>query len=245
MILRTVLISIFGFFLILFQKERPVYLFMIGDSTMCNWTEEYRPETGWGQVLHEFFTGNIKVSNHARSGKSSKSFREQGYWQLVLDSICQGDYVMIQFGHNDSKTDSARFTDPKTSYKLNLVRYVEEVRSRKAFPILCTSIVRRRFNGKDQFFDTHGDYPDAVRQVARDLNVPLLDLQQKTAKLISGLGPEESKKIYLNTKPGEYPHWPDGVKDNTHLSPYGARQVAALAVEAITEQKLRLMDYLK
>ena len=234
-------ISVFGFQ----QQARPIHVFMIGDSTMADKDPKTEPETGWGQMLQSFFKDTVKVSNHAKNGRSSKSFIDEGLWKVVLDSMQSGDYVIIQFGHNDQKPDEARHTDPFTTYKGNLQKYIKETRAKGAFPILCTSIVRRKFDEQGNLTDTHGDYPGAVRQAAQELKVPLLDLQLKTQKLVSDLGPEKSKSIYLYALPNAYPNRPEGVQDDTHLNVEGATAVARIAVEEIKALKLPLAEYLK
>ena len=228
-----------------YQEKRPVHVFMIGDSTMANKKPETEPERGWGQMLQLFFTGEVKVSNHARNGRSSKSFIDEGLWQVVLDSLQKGDYVIIQFGHNDQKNDTARHTDPYSTYKSNLEKYVNETRSKGALPVLCTSIVRRKFDEQGNLVDTHGEYPDATRQVAREMKVPMLDLEERTKNIVSDLGPEKSKVLYLHTNPGEYPNRPNGVKDNTHLCIEGAKTVARFAVEEMEDLELPVMKFLK
>jgi lysophospholipase L1-like esterase len=225
-------------------QNRPVHIFMIGDSTMADKDPKAEPERGWGQMLQSFFNDAVKVSNHAVNGRSSKSFMDEGRWQVVLDSLQSGDYVIIQFGHNDQKPDLARHTDPHSTYKSNLEKYINETRAKGAFPVLCTSIVRRKFDEKGILADTHGEYPDAVRQAAKELKVPLLDLQLKTKILVSKLGPEKSKSLYLHTAPGAYPNRPDGVQDDTHLNPEGATAVARMAVTEMKALKLPLTDHL-
>jgi lysophospholipase L1-like esterase len=226
-------------------QNRPVHIFMIGDSTMADKDPKAAPETGWGQALQSFFSDTVKVSNHARNGRSSKSFIDEGLWQVVLNSLQPGDYVIIQFGHNDQKPDAARHTDPQTAYRSNLEKFVNETRAKGAFPILCTSIVRRKFDEKGALADTHGEYPDAVRQTSRELKAPLLDLQLRTMKLVSELGPEKSKSLYLHTLPGAYPNRPEGVQDDTHLNPEGASAIARMAVEEMKVLKLPLANLLK
>ncbi|MFO7657755.1 MAG: rhamnogalacturonan acetylesterase [Bacteroidales bacterium] len=233
------------FFAFGYQYQRPVHIFMIGDSTMADKKPEGKPEIGWGQVLQLFFTSDVIVSNHARNGRSSKSFIGEGLWLAVLDSLQPGDYVIIQFGHNDQKADTSRHTDPYTSYKANLERYVNETRAKGAIPVLCTSIVRRKFDEEGKLVDTHGEYPDAVRMVAEQMSVPLIDLQEKTKNLVYALGPEKSKVLYLHTAPGEFDNRPDGIKDDTHLCNEGAKVIAAMAVEEMKVANLQVCEYLK
>lgn len=210
-------------------------IWTIGDSTMANKKAEVAPETGWCQAFPNFVSANVEVKNRAMNGRSSKSFITEKRWQWVLDSLKAGDYVFIQFGHNDQKIqDTTRYTEPFTSYRKNLERFVSETRAKGATPILFTSIVRRKFeNG--MLTDTHGNYPVVTRQVAASMNVPMIDLQMLTAGAVTAVGEEESKKIYLWTPPTE--KFSKERKDDTHLCTEGARLVAKLAA-----QQLMLMD---
>jgi lysophospholipase L1-like esterase len=216
-------------------SETRITVFTIGDSTMANKKAEVAPETGWCQVFPEFVDETVEIKNRAVNGRSSKSFITEGRWKAVLDSLQAGDYVFIQFGHNDQKIkDSTRYTEPFTTYMKNLERFVRETRDKGATPILFTSIVRRKFeNGF--LTDTHGNYPVLVRQVAAEMNVPLIELQMLTAGAVTALGDEVSKQIYLWTSPTD--KFPEGRKDDTHLSVEGARLVAKLAA-----QQLMLLD---
>jgi lysophospholipase L1-like esterase len=202
---------------------------------MANKKAEVAPETGWCEAFPNFVLANVEVKNRAMNGRSSKSFITEDRWQWVLDSLKTGDYVFIQFGHNDQKIqDSTRYTEPFTSYRKNLERFVRETREKGATPILFTSIVRRKFeNG--MLTDTHGNYPLVTRLVAAEMNVPLIDLQMLTAGAVTALGEEPSKQIYLWTLPTE--KFPKERKDDTHLSVEGAQLVAKLAA-----QQLMLLD---
>ncbi len=212
-----------------------ITVWTIGDSTMANKKAEVTPETGWCQVFLAFVDQSVDVKNRAMNGRSTKSFITEGRWESVLDSLQSGDYVFIQFGHNDEKIkDSTRYTDPFTSYRENLERFVREAREKGATPILFTSIVRRKFeNGF--LMDTHGNYPVVTRWVAAEMNVPLIDLQMLTAGAVTALGDEASKQIYLWTLPTD--RFPEGRKDDTHLKAEGANLVAKLAA-----QQLILLD---
>jgi len=243
--IKNLLLTITFVFGFLTTVQRPIHIFMIGDSTMANKKVEAEPERGWGQMLPNYFTDKISVSNHAQNGRSSKSFIGEGRWQAVLDSLQPGDYVIIQFGHNDMKPDSARHTDPQTTYRANLIRFIQDSREKGAIPILCTSIIRRKFNERDSLIDTHGDYPVVTREVARELNVPLLDLQAKTNQLVTEYGAEKSKALFLYTLPREYPNRANGVKDDTHLNITGAAKVAEMAIEEMKALKLPLTEFLK
>jgi|WetSurMetagenome_2_1015567.scaffolds.fasta_scaffold109291_1 lysophospholipase L1-like esterase len=212
-----------------------VTIFTIGDSTMANKKAETYPETGWCQVLPLFFTESVSIKNHAVNGRSSKSFITEGRWKVVLDSLKQGDYVFIQFGHNDEKEkDSSRYTNPYTGYRRNLIKFVIESRQKGALPVLVTPIVRRNFNETGTLIDTHGAYPEVMRSVAAQLNVPLIDLQILTEEMVIRHGVEGSKSLYVHVKPGEYAFYPEGKEDNTHLSEKGAKEVARMAVNEMS-----------
>ena len=220
-------------------------VFMIGDSTMADRpTPEQNPYRGWGQLLPRFFDSTVTVHNFAVNGRSTKSFIDQGRWDAVLAQLHAGDYVIIQFGHNDEKRqDPARYTDPATTYRQNLERFVRETRARGATPILCTSIVRRKFDASGVLVDTHGAYPVVTREVARALDVPLLDLQKSTAELVTKAGPEGSKSLYVWVAPGAWAMYPKGVQDDTHLSLAGATAVARLAAIEIRARGLPLGEH--
>ncbi|GEO19630.1 hypothetical protein CQA01_01640 [Cyclobacterium qasimii] len=204
---------------------------MIGDSTMANKPEHNLPEYGWGQVLNHFFTDGIVVDNHAKNGRSSKSFIDEGSWEKVITQVQKGDYVIIQFGHNDQKSDTARYTGPFDTYQDNLKRFINETKDKGGIPILCTSIVRRLFNDNGTLRDSHGDYLTGVKQVANETGVYFIDMEAKTKELMESMGSEKSKQLYLFFESGIYPHRPEGKEDNTHLSQLGAFTIAGLAVE--------------
>ena len=215
------------------EHFRFTHIFMIGDSTMANKPERNLPEYGWGQVLNHFFTDAIVVDNQARNGRSSKSFVDEGFWEKVVSQVQKGDYVVIQFGHNDQKSDSTRYTSPFDTYKKNLHRFIDETQEKGSIPTLCTSIIRRIFNETGSLNDTHGDYLTAVRQVVEETGVYLIDMEAKTRKLLEGVGPDQSKKLFLFFESGIYPQRPVGKEDNTHLSQLGAFTIAGLAVEVM------------
>jgi lysophospholipase L1-like esterase len=224
----------------------PIVIYLAGDSTMAQKTPDRRPETGWGEYLQsQFDSSKISIDNRAQNGRSTKSFIDEGRWQAIVERLRKGDYVFIEFGHNDEKSeDPKRYAAARTDYRNNLIRFVTEVRSKHAFPVLLTPIVRRRFNEKGELVDTHGEYPVVVREVAAEYKVPLIDMQRKTEALVRHLGVEDSKKLYLILKPGEHPNYPNGNEDNTHLTPFGAEQFARLAADGIRETGIELAKYL-
>lgn len=228
-------------------NAQQITVYLAGDSTMATKSAAARPEAGWGEYLQgNFDEKKAKFENFAQNGRSSKSFIDEGRWQKIVDSLKEGDYVFIQFGHNDEKNeDPKRYTPPNGEYRENLIKFVKDVRGKKATPVLLTPVMRRRFNKKGEFYDTHGEYPDAVRKVAAELGVALIDLHRKTETLIKNAGVEGSKKIFLFLKEGESPNRPKALEDNTHFSAYGAEQIALLAIEGIRELKLGLAKLIK
>jgi lysophospholipase L1-like esterase len=217
-------------------QSRPVAVYLAGDSTMAPKLAEKRPETGWGEMLQDFFdTTAVRVLNHARNGRSTRTFIEEGKWKAIVDSLDTGDYVFIQFGHNDESKDKIDRYTPPSDFRSNLQRFVSEARSKGAKPVLLTPVMRRRFDKNGAVRDSHGEYPDIVRSVATEMKVPLIDLHRKTSALLALFGPHASSALFLQLPPRENPNYPTGIQDNTHFSPFGARIVASLAVEGIRE----------
>jgi len=238
-----------GIFLILFVIQAGVnkipVLYLIGDSTMADKEKLYLPERGWGQLLPQLFTNEIIIENHAKNGRSTRSFIYEGRWDSVYNKLHEGDFVIIQFGHNDgSITKTERYATP-VEYEYNLRKFIKETRQKKAVPILATSIVRRNFDENNHFTDTHGEYPDIVRKIAADINVPLLDMHKKSMELVSDLGSEKSKELYLHIDPNKYDSLPDGKIDNTHFSNYGALEMAKIAASEIKMKVPELANFLK
>jgi lysophospholipase L1-like esterase len=226
-------------------KQKKITIYMIGDSTMANKEPEAAPEIGWGMMFPQFFNENVCIENHAKNGRSTRTFLSENRWQPIVDKLKKGDYVIIQFGHNDqSKEKVDRYTAPE-DFKTNLRKFVLETRKKKAVPVLCTPVVRRRFDKDGKFYDAHGEYPDLTRAVAKELNVPLLEMHKKSWKIVEEHGEEGSRKMFMFVEPGKYPKFPEGKVDNTHFVAYGATLMAKCAVEAIVETGIGLKEYLK
>lgn len=227
-------------------KNSTPTIFMAGDSTMANKPviTPY-PERGWGQLLSLYFKPGVRVDNRAKNGRSSKSFRDEGIWQTILDNMQPGDFVIIQFAHNDEKAEDAkRYADPSGAFKKNLAQFVQDVRERKGKPILATPIARRAFDKAGKARNTHGEYPASVRHVAAELQVPLLEMTTRSEDLLSKLGPEPSKKLFVWTEPGEYEALPEGRKDDTHLNSLGASRICDLAVDEMKKAAPELATWL-
>jgi lysophospholipase L1-like esterase len=229
------------------KDQPPLTVHLAGDSTMADKPDPDRnPERGWGQVLGRYFNEQVTVRNHAVNGRSTKSFIDEGKWMRLVESLGPGDYVFIQFGHNDSKAyDPSRYANAYSAYRRNLEQMVLETRERGAYPVLLSPIVRRSFNADGTLEDTHGPYPFVARSVALEHRVPFIDLQQQTEDLVSGLGPEASASLYLILPPGTCEMYPEGITDNTHLNEQGAMEVARMAAVTLRDQGLPLADYLR
>ncbi|MFF5478569.1 rhamnogalacturonan acetylesterase [Streptomyces sp. NPDC012935] len=210
------------------QRHRTLYI--AGDSTAAQKYADAAPETGWGMALPFLLRKNLLVSNHAVNGRSSKSFVDEGRLDVVLAAIRPGDLLLIQFAHNDEKaTDPARYTEPWTTYQDYLRLYIAGAVDRGARPVLATAVERRRFDGDGNALPTHGDYPAAMRALAREERVALLDVQALSLALWQRLGVEETK-TYFN--------WTATEQDNTHFNPPGAIAVARLVVRELLRTRV-------
>jgi pectinesterase len=271
------------------SSRKQTTIFMIGDSTMADKDiSKGSPERGWGMVLQGFFTEDIVVDNHARNGRSSISFRNEGLWKTVLERIKPGDYVFIQFGHNDEKLDkpnSIRHTDPGSTFDEILEKYVRETREKGGIPVLFNCVERRNFfdarkaelqkntasaaeknAGADDetlrdtkygdevvnteylvptHYTVHGDYMVAPRLVAKRLEVPFIDATHISKIMEQDHGVVGSRKLHVWLKAGEVASIPDGRRDNTHYSVYGARTIAALLIDAVGEKVPELKKYIR
>lgn len=247
--------------------KRPVTIFIVGDSTAANKNNpDTNPERGWGMALQGFFDSNVIVDNHAVNGRSSKSFMDEGRWAKVVELIKPGDYVIIQFGHNDEKPKADRHTDPGTTFDAHLQRYVDETKEKGGIPILMNSVVRRNFFRKsvdgvddeslrntiyqdekvnsDTLIDTHGDYLISPQNVAVRNNIVFIDANAITHGLEQSLGVVGSRRLHMWFKPGEIPSIPKGRQDNTHYNVYGAHCVASLLASELVAKVPKLRRYM-
>lgn len=216
---------------------RPIHCYLIGDSTCADKSlEKENPERGWGQLFRAFFDETVVVENHAMNGRSTKSFRNEGRWQPIYDGMRPGDYVFIQFGHNDEKVHKPAVGSEPDDFAENLRRYVRETREKGATPVLLTPIARRHFTPEGVLEKTHGVYPDCVRRVAREERVALLEMEAATEAWLRELGDEPSRAYFMWVAKGTSPLYPDGREDNTHLRVRGAHVVARMVADAVREQ---------
>ncbi|HEY1113742.1 MAG TPA: rhamnogalacturonan acetylesterase [Chitinophagaceae bacterium] len=222
--------------------KKRITVWLIGDSTMSVKEVKAYPETGWGMPFAHFFDSTVKVDNRAKNGRSTKSFRAEGLWKPVVTNLKEGDYVFIQFGHNDEgKEKIGRYTTPD-EFRANLTAYVAESRGRKAIPVLVTPAARRKFDSTGAIMESHPIYSDVVRRVAKEQGVPLIDLDRKSQELLQQFGAENSKWLFNHLAPKEHPNYPDGRQDDTHFNDLGARKVAQLVLAEIRTLNLELAN---
>lgn len=264
----SVVVALFSLLLTMTSSNKRITIFMIGDSTMANKDIKKGPERGWGMVLQGFFTEDILVDNHALNGRSSRSFILEGHWQKVYDAMKPGDYLVIQFGHNDEKgtIGDKRHTDAGLTLDDNYRMFARAAQSKGVTPIIMNAVVRRNFYKKpdlgvddeslrnvaykeeavnsDTLIDTHGNYILTPKNVALMMRVPYVDANKITHDLEQSLGIEGSRKLHMWLKPGEY-GVAKGRQDNTHYNIYGAHRVASLLVDAMAEVCPELKPYVR
>ena len=224
------------------NPARKITVYLIGDSTMSEKTVNAYPETGWGMPFSHFFDGNIQVDNRAKNGRSTKSFLSEQRWKSVMESLTEGDYVFMQFGHNDEVQTKITYT-PAADYKNNLLLFINESRSKKAIPVLITPVSRRKFDASGKALETH-EYSKLVRELSAEQDVPLIDLDARSIELYQKMGPAGSALLFNQLEPGIHPNYPNGKIDNTHFNEVGAREIARLVLEEIKKLNLGLVAYI-
>ncbi len=214
-------------------EKKKIKIFLAGDSTMSIKETKAYPETGWGMPFVYFWDSTVRVVNRAKNGRSTKTFISEGIWKSIMDEVAEGDYVFIQFGHNDeAKEKTERYATPDT-FKMNLIMFVAETRAKKAIPVLFTPVSRRIFDSTGLALETHKEYSAYVKEVAIREKVMIIDLDTESRALYQRFGKENSRLLFLQLKPGEHPNYPVGKEDNTHFTELGARLVAQLVLEEI------------
>ena len=222
-------------------EKKKINIFIAGDSTASIKEIKAYPETGWGMPFVYFWDSTVRIENLAKNGRSTSSFRNEGLWRIVLDKATEGDYVFIQFGHNDEVPTKKTYTT-EAEFKNNLRQYVLEARSKKAIPILLTPMARRKFDTNGKIEGTHDVYSQIVRDVSKEEKVVFFDMDKITQQLYQRFGVEDSKLLFMQLKPGEHPNYPDGRDDNTHFNELGARLIAQLVLIEIRSQLPDLTD---
>lgn len=228
-------------FMSFLQTPHHITVWMAGDSTMADKQVKYYPETGWGMPFHWFFDSTVTVKNIAKNGRSTRTFIKEGLWKSIIDNAQPGDYVFIQFGHNDEVPTKASATTPD-EYTANLIRFVQDVRSKNATPILLTPVSRRSFDATGKLTDTHQAYSALVVKVAQEQHVTLIDMNKDSQALLQKFGPDNSRLLYNHLAPGENPNYPNGKTDDTHFNELGARLMAQLVLNDIKELHLDLAN---
>lgn len=219
-------------------------LFLIGGSTMATFPEA-RPVVGWGQKLPLFFKDAAQIDNRAKSGRSTKSFIDQGLWDQVHADLRAGDFLIMCWGTNDGAKDEARRTEPRKEFRANLERLIRETRAKGATPILATPVVRRQWDAVGNFVEPPSEYVVVTREVAAREGAPLMELRGATVALERSLGVEGSIALHLYLPPGKSDAYPNGAKDDTHYNADGAMRVAELAVREIRRLNLPLVEWLR
>jgi lysophospholipase L1-like esterase len=225
-----------------FPAKKKITIFLAGDSTIAPKETKAFPETGWGMPFVHFWDSTITVVNRAKNGRSTKTFLSEGLWKSITDELKEGDYVLIQFGHNDESVEKKeRYATPDT-FKMNLTRFINETKERKAIPVLLTPVSRRKFDKENNAVETHKEYSALARDVAKETGALFIDLDEKSRSLYQQFGPENSKWLFLQLQPGEHPNYPDGKNDNTHFSEMGARLIAQLVLKELKALNIELTE---
>ena len=214
------------------KEKNDIKIFLAGDSTVCPYKDEQRPQAGWGEYIGNHFTANVTIVNKAVGSRSTKSFYNEGRLDTIFNEASQGDYLFIQLGHNDTGSPRGSHTEADTTYKEYLTLYVNKARENGMYPVLITPVERFGFVN-NVMKSRHGDYPQAMIEVAHELNVPLIDLRAKSNAYYTKLGEEASKEYYMVAN-----------NDYTHLTQKGASAMAELVAEGIAELKLPVVKYL-
>ena len=219
----------------------PVRIFIAGDSTVCD--QNHEPYVGWGQALPLFIGGRAVVANHAESGRALRSFKGERRFDKVLSQLRAGDFVLIQFGHNDQK-EKGEGVGAFTTYATRLRDYIGAIQAKGGKPVLVTAVGRRRFDDKGQVTESLGDFPEAMRRVAKERGVPLVDLNTASKQVYQALGVEKSKLALLHIPAGTYHGQTAAIADNTHFSAYGAYEMARCVVEGVRQGVPELAAFL-
>lgn len=228
--------------LIIERAENITTLFLCGNSTVVD--QDNEPWASWGQIIPRFFTDSICIANYAESGESANTFIAAGRLKKALTQMKPGDYIFMEFGHNDQKQKGPG-KGAFYSFMTSLKTFVDEARVRGVHPVLITPTQRRSFNSAGNIQDTHLDFPDAMRWLAEKENIPLIDLHALTRILYEAMGVEESKHAFVHYPANTYPGQDKPLEDNTHFNPYGAYQIAKCVIEGMKKAGLPIVQYLR
>lgn len=228
--------------LIIERVENVPTIFLCGNSTVVD--QDNEPWASWGQMVPRFFTDSICFANYAESGESANTFIGAGRLKKALTQMKPGDYIFMEFGHNDQKQKGPG-KGAFYSFMTSLKTFVDEARARGAQPVLVTPTQRRSFDENGKIKDTHLDFPDAVRWLAEKENIPLIDLHAMTRVLYEAMGVEESKHAFVHYPANTYPGQDRPLADNTHFNPYGAYQIAKCVIEGMKKAGLPVVKFLR
>lgn len=228
--------------LVIEKVENVPTIFLCGNSTVVD--QEYEPWASWGQIIPRFFNDKICFANYAESGESANTFIAAGRLKKALSQMKKGDYIFMEFGHNDQKQKGPG-KGAYYSYMTSLKTFIDEARARGAHPVLVTPTQRRSFGPDGKIKDTHEDYPEAMRWLAAKENIPLIDLNEMTRTFYEAMGVEESKKAFVHYPAGTYPNQTKDFADNTHFNPYGAYEIAKCIIEGMKKLNLPIIQYLR
>ncbi|WP_207512491.1 rhamnogalacturonan acetylesterase [Longitalea luteola] len=238
---KLVVIALFMLMAFVMPPKKKITVWLIGDSTMSVKDVKAYPEHGWGMPFVYFFDSTVTVDNRAQNGRSTRTFMEENRWAPVVAAMQEGDYVFVQFGHNDEVKTKRSYT-PEAQFKANLVKYITDTRSKKATPVLLTPVARRNFDSTGHIVGTHDLYAQIVRDVAKENKVPLIDLDKQGQALMQQWGVDKSKLLFNHLAPDEHPNYPKGKEDNTHFNELGARMIAQLVLKGIKSLGLELAE---
>lgn len=217
-------------------------IFLAGNSTVVDQSEE--PWCGWGQMFPYFLKPEIAVANYAESGLSSGTFIASNRLKKLLTEMKKGDFLFIEFGHNDEK-EKGENDGPYKSFTRHLASLIEETRKKGGIPVLITPMHRRFFDKEGKIINTHGEYPNAMRELAKKENVCLIDLNSMSKSLYEAWGPEKSKKAFVYYPAGTFPNQAAALADNTHCNTYGGYEIARCVVKGILDNLPLLKKYVK
>jgi len=218
-------------------------IFLAGNSTVVD--QDREPWAAWGQMFPRFLlSSKVVVANYAESGETLKAFKGERRVEKIWSMAKPGDYLFIEFAHNDQKAGSSHL-DPFTTYKETLKEWITEARKRKVIPVLVTSMHRRNFDSSGHIINTLSDYPEAMRQTAKEEHVILIDLNAMSKTLYEAWGPERSIRAFVHYPANTFPNQKEELKDNTHFNPYGAYELAECIVSSIRKQDLPLAKFIR
>ncbi|GAC22049.1 rhamnogalacturonan acetylesterase [Paraglaciecola arctica] len=226
------------------QDPTRTTLHLVGDSTMADKLNLAYPERGWGQLLPAFMSPELEIKNHASNGRSTRRFIDEGRWGVVLSELKKGDFVLVQFGHNDQKkTDPKRYASVEKDYPEFLKRYINEIRGKGATPLIASSICRRHFTKEGVLQRKLIDYAQAAKTVAQTNNVSFFDLNHQTCQFLKQIGEPKSQQYFIQVPEDLYTRYPNGKVDNTHLNVIGAAKVAQFFVRDLIQKQHALKEY--